>query len=82
MTAVDFVTFLCQNLVDKPEAVVVSAEELAGMTTIHITVDQSDMGKIIGKEGRIIHSIRDLTRLLGTKQQLNLNVVLTDKPNP
>jgi predicted RNA-binding protein YlqC (UPF0109 family) len=73
----DFLEYLIKNLVEKPEAVVVdeSADEQGGVL-LTITAAPEDMGKIIGKEGKIIKAIRDLVKILAVKAQRRVNVVL------
>jgi uncharacterized protein len=63
------VEFLTKSLVDHPESVVVT-EELRGDTIVfHITVDPSDVGKIIGRQGRIAKSIRNLVSAAAYRQK-------------
>ncbi len=71
----DFLETLLKNIVDKPEAVIVNQDG----ETLEITVDAADMGKVIGKEGKIIRAIRDLVRVLAVKQNQRVNVVLREE---
>lgn len=71
----DFLEWLLKNIVDKPEAVMVRQNG----ETLEVTVDPSDMGKVIGKEGRIVRAIRDLVRTLAVKQNQHVNVVLQEQ---
>lgn len=83
MTTTEFLTFLLKEIVDTPEAVLVDEERLSdGSLVLHVRVKPEDMGKVIGKEGRIIKSIRDLTRLLAMRQNERVNVVLEDQNQP
>lgn len=76
----DFVTYLLSQIVDKPEAIQVSQEQIGqGIENLQITVDSSDMGKVIGKQGRIIRAIRDLTKALAVKKNARVNVVLAEE---
>lgn len=58
---------IAKALVDSPEGVVVS--EVAGQhaTVFELRVAQSDVGKVIGKQGRTARSIRTLLGAVGTK---------------
>ncbi|GAA0445340.1 KH domain-containing protein [Lentibacillus halophilus] len=47
-------------LVDYPEDITVTETEKDDKTTYHLTVHQSDVGKVIGKNGRIAKSIRTI----------------------
>ena len=63
----EFVEFIVKHLVDSPELVKVS--EVFGETTIvyGLRVDQPDMGKVIGKNGRTAHAIRVLLSAVARK---------------
>jgi predicted RNA-binding protein YlqC (UPF0109 family) len=50
--------FVVKNLVDKPEAVSVTVSEEGGETVLTLLVDESDKGKVIGKQGKVIKAIR------------------------
>lgn len=55
---------IAKGLVEKPEAVSVDADEPNedGTVVYHIHVDEEDMGRIIGKQGRIAKAIRTIAR--------------------
>ena len=61
------VEHLAKSLVDQPEAVKVTQVENGKEITIHLTVAQEDMGKVIGKQGRIAKSIRTVVKAASTK---------------
>ncbi len=76
----DFLTYLVSQIVDHPEAVAVEeAENDQEITNLSITVDPQDIGKVIGKSGRIIKALRDLTRILAVKKGLRVNVLLREE---
>jgi uncharacterized protein len=58
----ELVTFLAQNLVAQPEALSVTAERQGRNVRIEIRCAQGDAGRIIGRGGRVINSIRTLAR--------------------
>jgi hypothetical protein len=63
----ELVLYLVKALVDEPDAV--SVEEIQGekTTVIELKVAQSDLGKVIGKQGRTARSIRTILNAAGTK---------------
>ncbi len=63
----EFVKYLVQNLAQNPEAVKVTSTEEEGMIIISVTVDPSDVGKVIGKNGKIAQSIRTIMRSVASK---------------
>ncbi|MCK4265477.1 KH domain-containing protein [Candidatus Babeliales bacterium] len=56
----ELVEHVVKKLVDKPEAVVVNQETANQTIIIKLRVDSEDLGKVIGKEGRMARSIRTL----------------------
>ncbi len=65
----ELVENLAKALVDQPEKVVVNLIEKDKSTLIELKVAQEDMGKVIGKQGRIAKAIRTLVKVAATKQK-------------
>ena len=66
-------------IVDHPKEVKIEEkEETDGQLLIKITVHPEDMGKVIGKGGKIIKSIRRLAYILATKRKKRLNIELVE----
>ena len=63
----ELVKYLAQSLVDKPEAVTVIEVEEPNAFVIKLSVAPEDMGKVIGKQGRIAKSIRTVVKAAATK---------------
>ncbi len=63
----DLITYVTKALVDMPEAVKVN--EIVGeqTTVIELHVDKTDLGKIIGKQGRTARSLRTILNAASTK---------------
>ncbi len=67
------------SLVDTPDDVEVSSyEEDGGNVLIEIKVNPDDAGKVIGRQGRVIKSIRTLVRAAATRKDVNVDVELVD----
>lgn len=64
----EFVEYLAQHLVDKPESVAVEFEEKDDKTVFRLKVDQADVGKLIGKKGRTASAVRVLLRAVAAKE--------------
>ena len=62
MNMVELVRFIAKTLVDKPDAVDVREVEGPESIVIELRVDPEDMGKVIGKQGRIAKSIRAVVK--------------------
>lgn len=72
-------TWLIKAIVDNPEKVKVSETEDNGQLTLKLNVAKEDMGKVIGKGGKIIKSIRKLLGIRGTKEEKRVNLVLIEQ---
>lgn len=62
------VEYIVQSLVDHPEQVKVDEIEGNRSTIIELSVANSDMGRVIGKGGKVINSVRALVQVLAAKQ--------------
>ncbi|MFH1612351.1 MAG: KH domain-containing protein [bacterium] len=63
----DFLIYIAKNLVDNPEKVTVNEIESEKTVILELRVDQQDLGKVIGKHGRIAHSLRVLLCAIAAK---------------
>ena len=63
----EFVDVIAKSLVEHPEEVVVTEKESGKSTVIELKVAQSDMGKVIGKQGRIAKAIRSVVKAAASK---------------
>ena len=68
------VEHLAKSLVDQPEAVKVTKVENGKEITIHLTVAPEDMGKVIGKQGRIAKAIRTVVKAAAVKANKKVTV--------
>lgn len=71
-----FLEFTVKSLVDHPEEVEISQRETTEAIEITIKVAKEDLGKVIGKNGRVIKAIRTVVRnILGTpKKRITISV--------
>lgn len=67
---------LASGLVEKPEAVNVTVDEPdgEGVVVYHLHVDDSDMGRVIGKQGRIAKAIRVVMRAAANRSNTKISV--------
>ena len=63
----ELLEWLAQRLVDDPEAVRVEAEEREDAIVFHLHVAPDDVGKVIGKQGRIARALRSVVRAGGAR---------------
>lgn len=72
---VELVKFIVTGLVDKKDEVVVTMGE---DNTVNIKVDKSDMGKVIGKDGRIAKAIRTIVNAAGSREGVKYTVTILE----
>lgn len=70
----ELVTVLAKALVEKPEAVQVEAVEEEERTILKLHVAQEDMGRVIGKQGRIAKAIRTIVKSAATREKKKVSV--------
>lgn len=74
----DLLEFIVQNLVTKPDAVIVEEQAEEGNVNLLLTVDPTDMGLIIGKGGQTIRAIRKLLTVRAIAENVRVNLQLSD----
>jgi predicted RNA-binding protein YlqC (UPF0109 family) len=76
----EFLEYVARSLVDKPDAVWVEEDREGDETILTLGVDQEDMGRVIGRDGRIANAIRSLLRVLATRdgRHVELEIVSDD----
>jgi len=72
----NFIEYLVKEIVKHPEEVSVSQEDVEGTQIYTISVNNEDMGLVIGKQGRTIRSIRDLTKAKAIKENVRIRIEL------
>ena len=70
----ELVEVIAKNLVDNPDEVVVTEEGNGRNITIKLHVAQSDMGKVIGKQGRIAKAIRAVVKAASANDNKRVDV--------
>ncbi|MGG0718857.1 KH domain-containing protein [Robertmurraya massiliosenegalensis] len=65
----ELIETIVKPLVDFPEDVLVDVNEESDRITYKLNVNKSDMGKVIGKQGRVAKAIRTVVYAAGTSQQ-------------
>jgi len=74
----DTLLFIVSSIVDNPDDVNIEEQDIDGVNNLTITVNKEDMGKIIGKEGKIIRSIRNIMKIKAMKHGVRINVTIAD----
>ena len=74
----ELLTYIAMNLVDNPDEVTVTERNTDAETVFEVRVADGDMGKIIGRQGRIVKEIRILMRAVAQRQGKNVSVEIMD----
>jgi uncharacterized protein len=70
--------FLARSLVDEPEKVEVTGRETDSRVDLTLRVAPGDMGKVIGRQGRIVKAIRTVMKASSVKANKRVNVEVVD----
>ena len=70
--------FLARSLVDEPEKVEVEGRETDSRVDLTLRVAQGDVGKVIGRGGRIVRAIRIVMKAASVKENKRVNVEIVD----
>ncbi len=68
------IDYLIRSLVDDPDAVSITRTETSGGELFEISVAPDDVGKVIGRSGRIVKALRTLMRAAGSVDGRNVDI--------
>ncbi len=71
-------SFIVSAIVEKDDSVEITEEENQGLINLTIKLDPADMGKVIGKEGKVIKAIRNVMRIPAVIQRKKIYISLTE----
>lgn len=74
----EFLETIIVNLVEDKDAVEIKEIENEKSIAFEVKVAQSDMGKVIGKQGKIAHSIRNVMKAVANKEHKKVTVEFTE----
>jgi predicted RNA-binding protein YlqC (UPF0109 family) len=77
-----FIEYIVKSLVGNPDAVKIDRRIDEKGVLLELTVDQEDLGRVIGKRGATAQSLRTLLRALGTKNDARYNLKIVDVGGP
>ncbi len=64
----ELIEFMARAIVDYPDEVEVTEEDMEDEIVFHLNVAESDMGKVIGKQGRIANAMRTLLKVAAIRK--------------
>lgn len=74
----ELLLYMAKNLVDNPDAVTVNEIVEEGTTVLELHVASEDMGKVIGRQGRIAKEIRTIIKSVAQRTGQRVNVEIVD----
>lgn len=74
----DFIHYIVEQIVSKPDEIVITETDEDGFEKYLIEVSEEDMGLVIGKHGRTIKSIRSLVKAKAIKDGVRIRVELKE----
>ncbi len=74
----ELVEFLARSIVEDPDAVEVEEEQDGDWVVYHLYVADNDMGKVIGKQGRIANAMRTLLKIGATRRGIRVSLDIGD----
>ena len=70
--------FLVRSVVDNPDEVAVEVDDDGRRPSLNVTVADGDMGRVIGKRGRVAQSIRTVTRAAAARDGVEVDIEFLD----
>ena len=74
----ELLTYIIQSLVEKPDEVSVTERKADGETVFEVRVAEGDMGKVIGRQGRIAKDIRTVIKSVAQRSGQKVSVEIVD----
>lgn len=75
----DLLEYIAKNLVQNPDQISIEETENESKKILKIKVAKEDMGRIIGKDGRIIRAIREIILSYGMKEKIRVSVEVEEQ---
>ena len=74
----DILLAIIQAIVDAPESVSIEETDDNGFVTFIVHVAKEEMGKVIGKQGKVIRAIRNVMKIPAMKEHKKINITLAE----
>ncbi len=78
----DVLEFVLKNITTVPDDVKIDVEEQEGTTNYIVTVNPADVGRIIGKEGKVIKAIRTIMRVIAIQRGVHVRISVVSENGP
>ncbi len=74
----ELIEYIARSLVDDPTQVEVRQQQNGATTEIHLRVAKEDMGRVIGRNGRVANAIRMLLRVAAAREHKRVNLEILE----
>ena len=78
LTMKEFIAYIIKNLVDEPESVNVEETDQEGLITLLVRVAKEDIGKVVGRGGKTIKSVRTIASLAANRIDRKVRIEVVD----
>lgn len=75
----ELVKYIINQFAEKPDEIEYDVEEKENGTDITVTLSESDMGKVIGRQGKIAKAMRTIVKAAGAKENRKYNIEIKEK---
>ena len=75
----ELIKYVVNRFAEKPDEIVYDVEEVGKTVNVTITLSDSDMGKVIGRQGKIAKSLRTLVRAGSQKENKKYNIEIKER---
>ncbi|MBI2034154.1 MAG: KH domain-containing protein [Candidatus Levybacteria bacterium] len=74
----DTLSYIISSIIDDPKGIIIDEKENDGIIEFAVTVPKAELGKVIGKKGRIIASIRNVMKIKALRQNKRVIILLQE----
>ncbi len=74
----ELISFLLANIVTQPDNISIEEEKLPGNVIYHVSVDQADMSRVIGRNGKVIKALRNICKVRAVKEDIRFTLNLIE----
>lgn len=78
----DILQFILKNITTVPEDIKIEVQDEEGTSNYIVTVNPTDVGRIIGKEGKIIKAIRTIMRVIAIQRGIHIRISVVSENGP
>lgn len=75
----ELIKYIVNRFAEKQDEIEYKVEENGNVVTVTIVLDESDMGKVIGRQGKLAKALRTIVRLASAKENKKYNIEIKSK---